>query len=118
MGRRVLLFCPNSCTELHLTGNVNMVYRANKSCQSGNQRVAVILCGVARCQQGRQGARVWFADWLNRRPTRSESACLSRALARLECNGLVRRMAPRRVRLTPAGQRIAQPYLEDWAIFV
>ncbi len=72
-----------------------------------------ILCGVAYGQRVDRGARVRFADWIHRRPTRSESACLSRALARLEACGLVRRLPRRRVRLTPAGQTTVQPYLDQ-----
>src|SRR5205807_4319843 len=98
--------------------NAQKRYRANKWPPCGTHRAAIILCGVARCQRGRQGARVWFGDWLNRRPTRSESACMSRALARLECSGFVRRMAPRRVRLTARGLNVAQPYLDAMLLVV
>ena len=72
----------------------------------------LILCGIARSQPQGRPARVWFADWLGRRPTRSESACLSRTLSRLIARGAVRRLAGRRERLTAAGRRMAEPYLE------
>lgn len=76
-----------------------------------------ILCGIAYGQRRDRGTRVWFADWIHRRPTRSESACLSRALARLEACGMVRRLSRRRVRLTPAGQTAVQPYLDQGWMF-
>ncbi|RIK75834.1 MAG: hypothetical protein DCC68_20545 [Planctomycetota bacterium] len=72
-----------------------------------------ILCWIARTRPRGRPARVWFADWLGRRQTRSESACLSRTLAQLEAGGLVRRVASRRVRLTIAGQRQTETYLEQ-----
>jgi hypothetical protein len=73
---------------------------------------SLILCGIARGQTASRPARVRFAAWLGRRPTRSESACLSRALARLEVRGAIRRVARRRVRLTTRGRDQAEPYLE------
>jgi hypothetical protein len=76
-----------------------------------------ILCGIAYGQRGDRSTRVWFADWIHRRPTRSESACLSRAMSRLEACGLVRRLARRRVRLTRAGQAAVQPYLDQSWMF-
>jgi len=72
----------------------------------------LILCGIARAQPHSRPARVWFADWIGRQPTRSESACLSRTLSRLVARGAVRRLAGGRVRLTAVGRRIAEPYLE------
>lgn len=72
----------------------------------------LILCGLAHTRPHDRPVRVWFADWIGRRPTRSESACLSRTLSRLVSGGAVRRLAGRRVRLTAAGRRMAEPYLE------
>lgn len=76
-----------------------------------------LLCGIATNEHRRRGARIRFADWIHRRPTRSESACLSRALARLEACGMVRRLSRRRVRLTPAGQTAVKPYLDQGWMF-
>lgn len=74
-----------------------------------------ILCGIARCEKGRKGAKLRYADWLHRRPTRSESACLSRTLSRLEINGYVDRLSSKRVRLSQTGRDAVRPDLgENW----
>jgi hypothetical protein len=113
---RVFLVCPNSERESSLTPNSGARWCANKMPPFRHRplrHAPCILCGIARARPRGRPARVWFADWLGRRPTRSESACLSRTLARLEAGGLVRRVASRRVRLTVAGQHQAEPYLEQ-----
>jgi len=81
-------------------------------CTRPLRNAPLILAGIARARRQNEPVRVWFADWLGRRPTRSESACLSRTLARLVARGAVRRLVGRRVRLTASGRRMAEPYLE------
>ena len=112
----VSFVCPNSEREPSLNPYSAARWLANKMlpCRYRPLRHApCILCGIARARPRGRPARVWFADWLGRRPTRSESACLSRTLARLEAGGFVRRVASRRVRLTIVGHRQAEPYLEQ-----
>jgi hypothetical protein len=61
------------------------------------------------------GVRIDFGRWLGVPPTRSESACLSRALSGLRDRGLVCRLPCRRVELTAEGRRLAKHLLRDEA---
>mgnify|MGYP000558697266 CR=1 FL=1 len=84
-----------------------MTSRANKSIGHNNSLESLLLGAIAkqlRDTERRVAVVIRFADWFERPLSRSRTACLSRALARLEARGLVVRLPGRRVRLTNAGR--------------
>jgi hypothetical protein len=84
-----------------------MTYRANKSICHKAGLESVLLSAIAkqlRDTERRVSVVIRYADWFARPLSRSCTACLSRAIARLEARGLVVRLPGRRVRLTNAGR--------------
>jgi hypothetical protein len=84
-----------------------MTYRANKSICHKAGLESVLLSAIAkqlRDTERRVVVAIRYANWFARPLSRSRTACLSRALARLEARGLVVRLPGRRVRLTNAGR--------------
>src|SRR5690348_8952486 len=84
-----------------------MTSSANKSISCNNRLESLLLRAIAkqlRDTERRVAVKVRYADWIERPLSRSRTACLSRALARLEARGFVARLPGRRVRLTNAGR--------------
>lgn len=91
---------------------------ANKSIGHNNSLESLLLHAIAkqlRDTERRVAVKIRYADWFELPLNRSRTACLSRALARLEARGLVARLPGRRVRLTDAGRaRLSAELGEFW----
>ncbi len=95
-----------------------MASRANKSISRNNSFESLLLRAIAmqlRDTKRRVALKVRYAVWFGRLLSRSRTACLSRALARLEARGFVARLPGQRLRLTNAGRaRLTAELGELW----
>jgi len=95
-----------------------MTSGANKSIGRKNSLESLLLAAIAkqlRDTERRVTVMIRYADWCERPLSRSRTACLSRALARLKARGFVARLPRRRRRLTNAGRaRLKAELGEFW----
>lgn len=95
-----------------------MTSGANKSIGRNNSLESLLVAAIAkqlRDTERRVAVMIRYADWFERPLSRSRTACLSRALARLEARGFVARLPGHRVRLTNAGRaRLRAELGEFW----